>query len=135
MVDVTENARQRSFDDVLAVRDPALTGNLHVPERPPAAPAKTPSTDRQDDPAPPPMYRVWLWNNPTTHATLVVEVLAAVFRLEEGRAFDIMFVAHHHDRAEVGVFPKDLAETLAQQAVEAARRAGDPALALTVEQV
>jgi ATP-dependent Clp protease adaptor protein ClpS len=111
----------------------AGNGDLHVPDRPAPTPVKGPSTDRQDEPALPPMYCVWLWNNPTTNALLVVEVLAAVFRLDESRAFDIMFVAHHHDRAEVGVFPKDLAETLAQQAVDAARRVGDQALAFTTE--
>jgi hypothetical protein len=36
-------------------------------------------------------------------------------------------------RAEVGVFPSDIAETLAQRAIGRARQAGDTVLEFTVE--
>jgi ATP-dependent Clp protease adapter protein ClpS len=121
-----DRSPHRVHFDPIAGDTPTLT-----PSR--VTPARDPETRKKEVVEPPPMARVWVWNNPTTPAGLVVEVLAAVFRLDEDRAFEIMLASHFGMRAEVGVFPSDIAETLAQRAIGRARQAGDTVLEFTVE--
>ena len=74
----------------------------------------------------PPLYKVILLNDDFTPRNFVVTVLKAEFRMSEGEAFRVMITAHKLGVCVVAVFTKDVAETKATRAVEAARSKGYP---------
>jgi|SRR6516162_755315 len=74
----------------------------------------------------PRLYKVILLNDDFTPRNFVVTVLKAEFRMSEGEAFRVMITAHKLGVCVVAVFTKDVAETKATRAVEAARSKGYP---------
>ena len=74
----------------------------------------------------PPLYKVILLNDDYTPRDFVVQVLKAVFRLNETQALAVMMTAHRRGVCVVAVFAQDIAETKAQRATEAGAAKGYP---------
>ncbi len=79
----------------------------------------------------PPLYKVILVNDDFTPRDFVVRVLKAEFRMTEDQAHRVMITAHTKGSCVVAVFTKDVAETKANRATEAARSKGYPLLFTT----
>ena len=80
----------------------------------------------------PKMYRVIIHNDHYTTQEFVVHILTYFFRKDPTEAYYIMLKAHTADKAVVGVYTKDLAETRVTAAENYARDNGHP-LMLTIE--
>ncbi|WMS43658.1 ATP-dependent Clp protease adapter ClpS [Acuticoccus sp. MNP-M23] len=74
----------------------------------------------------PKLHKVILLNDDFTPRHFVVRVLQAVFRIGEDQAARIMYVAHTRGACVVSVYPKDIAETKADEATDLAKEAGHP---------
>ncbi len=81
----------------------------------------------------PPDYRVLLHNDDYTTKEFVVQMLVAVFNKSVEEAAEIMWRAHQSGVGLCGVYPRDVAETKVNVAMEAARESGYP-LMLTIEE-
>ena len=81
----------------------------------------------------PPMYRVLLLNDDYTPMDFVVEVLEDFFSMSIEQATQVMLTIHHQGQAVAGIYPKDIAETKAQQVIDFARHNQHP-LMCRVEQ-
>ena len=79
----------------------------------------------------PPLYKVILVNDDFTPREFVVTVLKSEFRLTEDEAYKVMLTAHQRGVCVVAVYTKDVAETKATRAVDAARAKGYPLLFTT----
>lgn len=96
--------------------------DVAVIERPPVLEPK-----RDEEVQQPKMHKVILLNDAITFPDFVVHVLREVFNKDRQQAWDIMMAAHQSTSAVVGIYPKDVAETLLQQALAmAAQHQGDP---------
>ena len=71
-------------------------------------------------------YHVVLHNDDYTTMEFVVVVLMKFFHLGETEATQIMLHVHHRGYGIVGVFPRDVAETKAEQVMEFAKQHGHP---------
>jgi ATP-dependent Clp protease adaptor protein ClpS len=67
------------------------------------------------------LHKVILFNDDYTPRDVVVTVLKTEFRLGEGRAQAVMLTAHRLGSCVVAVYARDVAETKAARATEAAR--------------
>jgi ATP-dependent Clp protease adaptor protein ClpS len=89
-------------------------------------------TGQQTDTAPkterPRLYKVLLFNDDFTPREFVVQILKAEFSMSEEQAYRVMMTAHRRGLCVVAVFVKDVAETKAARAPEAARPNGFPLL-------
>jgi ATP-dependent Clp protease adaptor protein ClpS len=74
----------------------------------------------------PRLHKVILFNDDYTPRDFVVEVLKAVFRLNETQALSVMMTAHRKGVCVVAVFAQDIAETKAARATEAGAAKGYP---------
>lgn len=74
----------------------------------------------------PRQYQVLIYNDDFTPMDFVVDVLMQIFDKEEKEAVDLMLCVHKGSYAVAGVYPRDLAQTKAAQAVRWARREGHP---------
>ncbi len=79
----------------------------------------------------PRLYKVMLVNDDFTPRDFVVTVLQAEFRLGEDQARRVMTTAHQRGVCVVAVFTKDVAETKATNATDAARKKSYPLLFTT----
>ena len=79
-----------------------------------------PATER------PRLHKVILLNDDYTPREFVVMVLKAEFHMTEGQANAVMITAHKRGLCVVAVFAKDIAETKATNATDAARSMGYP---------
>ena len=79
----------------------------------------------------PPLHKVILVNDDFTPREFVVRVLKAEFRMSEDQAHRVMITAHTKGSCVVAVFIKEVAETKATRATEAARQQGYPLLFTT----
>ena len=79
----------------------------------------------------PPLYKVILLNDDYTPREFVVLVLKAVFRMSGDQAYRVMMTAHRRGVCVVAVFTRDVAETKATRATDAARSKGYPLLFTT----
>jgi len=79
----------------------------------------------------PRLHKVILLNDDYTPREFVVQVLKAEFRMNESQAHRVMITAHQKGACVVAVFTKDIAETKATRAVEAARSQGYPLMFTT----
>lgn len=91
-------------------------------------------TERPADPqtAKPPLYKVILLNDDYTPMEFVVVVLMRFFRMDEEKAWQLMYAVHTTGSAVVGIFPRDIAETKSEQ-VNAYAQEHDHPLRSTVE--
>jgi ATP-dependent Clp protease adaptor protein ClpS len=83
-------------------------------------PAVKPKTQR------PKLWKVILLNDDYTPREFVVEVLKAVFRMNESQAYRVMMTAHQRGACVIAVYTKDVAETKAKEATEMGRSQGYP---------
>jgi ATP-dependent Clp protease adaptor protein ClpS len=74
----------------------------------------------------PPLYKVILLNDDYTPREFVVQVLKAVFRMNETHAQRVMLTAHQRGVCVIAVYARDVAETKAQEATELGRSKGYP---------
>lgn len=79
----------------------------------------------------PKLHKVILVNDDYTPREFVVTVLKAEFRMNEGQAHKVMMTAHQRGACVVAVFTRDVAETKATRATDAARAKGYPLLFTT----
>jgi ATP-dependent Clp protease adaptor protein ClpS len=74
----------------------------------------------------PPLWKVILLNDDFTPREFVVQVLKAVFRLNESQATKVMLTAHQKGACVIAVYARDVAETKAKEATELGRAKGYP---------
>jgi ATP-dependent Clp protease adaptor protein ClpS len=74
----------------------------------------------------PPLYKVILLNDDYTPREFVVQVLKAVFRMNEDQAYRVMITAHLRGACVIAVFTRDVAETKAKEATELGKSKGYP---------
>ncbi len=79
----------------------------------------------------PKLHKVILVNDDFTPRFFVVKILKAEFRMGEGKANQVMITAHQRGACVVAVYTKEVAETKATSAVDAARKEGYPLLFTT----
>jgi ATP-dependent Clp protease adaptor protein ClpS len=79
----------------------------------------------------PHLHKVILVNDDYTPREFVVQILKAEFRMTETQAYRVMMTAHQKGVCVVAVFAKDIAETKATRATDAARSQGYPLLFTT----
>jgi ATP-dependent Clp protease adaptor protein ClpS len=79
----------------------------------------------------PRLHKVLLLNDDFTPREFVVTVLKAEFRMSESQAMRVMMTAHRRGACVVAVFTKDVAESKATKATDAARSKGYPLLFTT----
>lgn len=80
----------------------------------------------------PKKYNVLIYNDDFTPMDFVVMILRNVFFKTEADAEALMLKVHHSEKAIVGVYPYDIAESKKRKATAMAREEGFP-LRLTVE--
>lgn|SRR5699024_5136040 len=76
----------------------------------------------------PPKYRVIFHNDDYTTQEWVVHVLKEFFQKTHAEAVHVMLTVHHSGLATVGVYARDIAESLTEKVTEASRSAGYPLL-------
>lgn len=74
----------------------------------------------------PPLYKVILLNDDFTPREFVVQVLKAVFRMNEDQAYRVMITAHRRGACVIAVYTRDVAETKAKEATELGKSKGYP---------
>src|ERR1700744_5582609 len=83
-------------------------------------------TKAKPKPKRPPLYKVILLNDDYTPREFVVQVLKAVFRMNESQAYNVMLTAHQRGACVIAVFTRDVAETKAKEATELGKIKGYP---------
>ena len=71
-------------------------------------------------------YRVLIYNDDFTPMDFVVKVLMQVFDKEEQEATAIMMSIHTGSSAVAGEYPRDIANTKAEEVMQMARQEGYP---------
>lgn len=90
-------------------------------------PVKTrPRTKTKSTTQRPPLWKVILFNDDYTPREFVVQVLKAVFRMNESHAYHVMMTAHQKGACVIAVYTRDVAETKAKEATELGRANGFP---------
>lgn len=104
-----------------------------VPLSTPGEPGEGEDLDLEDAPVSqtPRRYKVIFHNDDYTTQEFVIYVLQRFFHKAETEARHIMLTVHVKGAAVAGVFTKDVAETKAQQVMDAARENGMPLLLTT----
>ena len=74
----------------------------------------------------PPLYKVILLNDDYTPREFVVQVLKAVFRMNESQAYRVMMTAHQKGACVIAVYARDVAETKAKEATDLGKSKGYP---------
>jgi ATP-dependent Clp protease adaptor protein ClpS len=86
----------------------------------------TPKTRTRTKVQRPPLYKVILLNDDFTPREFVVQVLKAVFRMNEDQAYRVMMTAHRRGACVIAVYTRDVAETKAKEATELGKSKGYP---------
>ena len=76
----------------------------------------------------PPMYSVLLLNDDYTPMDFVIGILQQYFALNLDQATQVMLTVHYEGKGVAGVYPRDIAETKANQVNNYARSQGHPLL-------
>ena len=74
----------------------------------------------------PPLWKVILLNDDFTPREFVVQVLKAVFRMNEDQAYQVMMTAHQKGACVIAVYTRDVADTKAKEATELGKQNGYP---------
>ncbi len=74
----------------------------------------------------PRQYQVLIYNDDFTTMEFVIQVLVEIFEKQEEEAVALMLSIHKGSCAVAGVYPKDIAQTKAREAVQWAREEGFP---------
>ena len=78
-------------------------------------------TKKEEQTTPPPMFGVYLHNNPHTPHLTVVRILREVFGMDQGAAHTLMMQVHRagaEGKGLIGVYTKEIAEDKIKQAKE-----------------
>ena len=124
---------QRSAKAVTSSVRSTASGGGSDPPRPGQTPGDAEDVDLEDAPvsAIPRRYKVIFHNDDYTTQEFVIYVLERFFHKSETEARHIMLTVHHKGAAVAGVYTKDVAETKAQQVMDAARENSMPLLLTT----
>ena len=76
----------------------------------------------------PPLYVVVLMNDDYTPMDFVIEILQQYFALNLDQATQVMLTVHYEGKGIAGAYPRDIAETKANQVNNYARSQGHPLL-------
>lgn len=76
----------------------------------------------------PPLYNVVLLNDDYTPMDFVIEILQQYFALSLDQATEVMLTVHYEGKGIAGVYPRDIAETKANQVNNYARSQSHPLL-------
>ena len=76
----------------------------------------------------PPLYEVVLLYDDYTPMDFVIEILQQYFALNLDQATQVMLTVHYEGKGVAGVYPRDIAETKANQVNNYARSQGHPLL-------
>ena len=76
----------------------------------------------------PPLYAVVLLNDDYTPMDFVIEILQQYFAMNLDQATQVMLTVHYEGKGVAGVYPRDIAETKANQVNNYARSQGHPLL-------
>lgn len=76
----------------------------------------------------PPLYIVVLMNDDYTPMEFVIEVLEQYFAMTLDQATEVMLTVHYEGKGIAGTYPRDIAETKANQVNHYARSKGYPLL-------
>ena len=76
----------------------------------------------------PPLYAVVLLNDDYTPMEFVIEILQQYFAMNLDQATQVMLTVHYEGKGVAGVYPRDIAETKANQVNNYARSQGHPLL-------
>ena len=76
----------------------------------------------------PPLYAVVLLNDDYTPMDFVIEILQQYFALNLDQATQVMLTVHYEGKGVAGVYPREIAETKANQVNNYARSQGYPLL-------
>ncbi|WP_180039753.1 ATP-dependent Clp protease adapter ClpS [Acinetobacter sp. YH12100] len=76
----------------------------------------------------PPLYAVVLMNDDYTPMEFVIEILQQYFAMNLDQATQVMLTVHYEGKGVAGVYPRDIAETKANQVNNYARSQGHPLL-------
>ncbi|OTG93279.1 ATP-dependent Clp protease adapter ClpS [Acinetobacter sp. ANC 3832] len=76
----------------------------------------------------PPLYAVVLMNDDYTPMDFVIEILQQYFALNLDQATQVMLTVHYEGKGIAAVYPRDIAETKANQVNNYARSQGHPLL-------
>jgi ATP-dependent Clp protease adaptor protein ClpS len=82
----------------------------------------------------PKLWKVILLNDDFTPREFVVQVLKAVFRMDESHAYKVMITAHQNGACVIAVYTKDVADTKAKEATELGKQKGYPLYFTTEEE-
>jgi ATP-dependent Clp protease adaptor protein ClpS len=74
----------------------------------------------------PKLWKVILLNDDYTPREFVVQVLKAVFRMNEDQAYRVMLTAHRRGACVIAVYTRDVADTKAKEATELGKSKGYP---------
>ena len=74
----------------------------------------------------PKQYQVLIYTDDFTPMDFVVRVLVQIFNKDESGAVALMLTIHKGNYAVAGVYPRDIAQTKAMEAVQWARKEGYP---------
>ena len=85
-----------------------------------------PRTKTKTQPQRPTLGKVILLNDDYTPREFVVQVLKAVFRMNESEAYRVMITAHQRGACVIAVFTTAGAATTAKEATELGKQAGYP---------
>jgi ATP-dependent Clp protease adaptor protein ClpS len=76
----------------------------------------------------PPMYAVIILNDDYTPMDFVIEILQQYFAMNLDQATQVMLTVHYEGKGIAGIYPRDIAETKANQVNNYARSKGHPLL-------
>jgi len=74
----------------------------------------------------PKLWKVILLNDDFTPREFVVQVLKAVFRMNQEHAYRVMMTAHQRGACVIAVYTRDVADTKAKEATELGKQKGYP---------
>src|SRR5438132_12894734 len=86
----------------------------------------TPRTKVRPKTQRPPLHKVILLNDDYTPREFVVQVLKAVFRMNEDQAYRVMMTAHQRGACVIAAYTRDVAETKGKEGTELGKGKGYP---------
>jgi ATP-dependent Clp protease adaptor protein ClpS len=127
------NKRQISLNDVKASFHQSGYVDWHINPRLSDSQSNEPEGDVAVQTAEPqlkrpPLYAVVLLNDDYTPMDFVIEILQQYFALNLDQATQVMLTVHYEGKGVAGVYPRDIAETKANQVNNYARSQGHPLL-------
>jgi ATP-dependent Clp protease adaptor protein ClpS len=112
--------------ETTAVRSCSIIARRRQPEPAMSQTLVKPRTKTKPQTERPKLWKVILLNDDYTPREFVVQVLKAVFRMNESEAYRVMITAHQKGACVIAVFTKDVADTKAKEATELGKQNGYP---------